>query len=369
MPIKFSPVFQITASLANNLMRIEAARQKAFYLPLNAVVLKSLRETARLYTTHYSTMIEGNQLDPEQIRFVLEYKGHFPGREREEREIKGYYAALTQIEQWVTEQALLDEQKIKTLHAMVMGDGRIKTRPTPYRDGQNVIRDSQSGLIVYMPPEAKDVPKLMGALVKWLSSSNNLPCPLVAGIAHYQFAIIHPYYDGNGRTARLLTTFLLHSGGYDLKGLYQLEEYYAQQLGNYYRAISIGPSHNYYFGRAEADITSWLEYFIEGMATSFEKVVKRMQEAENKQQSDQAVSIRSLDAKQRKVLGLFQNYEKVTSNQIGEMFGFKARTSSQLCKKWVEQGFLKVVDPSNKGRKYALSHQYKDLILANKLLD
>src|SRR5208337_3265005 len=93
-----------------------------------------------------------------------------------------------------------------------------------------------------------------------------------AGIAHYQFATIHPYYDGNGRTARLLATLILHLGGYDLKGLYALEEYYALDLKGYYEALAAGPSHNYYLGRAEADITRWVAYFVAGMAESFEKV-------------------------------------------------------------------------------------------------
>ncbi|MDJ1305659.1 MAG: hypothetical protein MRQ09_05455 [Candidatus Midichloria sp.] len=65
-------------------------------LPVNPTVLASLRETAKLYTTHYSTMIEGNQLKPNEIKAVIQLKGHFPGRERDE----GYYAALAQLEQY-----------------------------------------------------------------------------------------------------------------------------------------------------------------------------------------------------------------------------------------------------------------------------
>lgn len=65
---------------------------------------------------------------------------------------------------------------------------------------------------------------------------------------------------------------------YDLKGLYSLEEYYARNLGAYYDAISIGPSHNYHEGRAEADITPWIDYFIEGMAYACERVLERMLE-------------------------------------------------------------------------------------------
>ena len=362
MPIKFLPNYTITPKIASSLMRIEAAKEKVMHLPLTPTVLASLRETARLYTTHYSTMIEGNRLAPDQIKVVLKHEGHFPGRERDEHEVKGYYAALTKVEQSAATGTPVTEKMIQTLHALVMADGRTTVKPTPYRDGQNVIRDGRSRAIVYMPPEAKDVPSLMKGMVNWIQLSKNIPCPIVAGIAHYQFATIHPYYDGNGRTARLLTTLILHLGGYDLKGLYSLEEYYARNLGAYYEAISIGESHNYYKGRAEADITKWVEYFVEGMSASFENVLKRMSEAESQGSPDQSALLRKLDPRQRKILSLFQEFETVTSKQIGELFGFKPRTSSQICKKWVECGFLEIVDASNRGRNYRLCNPYDELI-------
>ena len=103
----------------------------------------------------------------------------------------------------------------------------------------------------------------MKTLVNWINQNKNeIPCPIIAAIVHYQITAIHPYYNGNGKTVRLITTLVLHQGEYDLKGLYSLEEYYARDLVVYYEAISIGPSHNYYLGRAETDITKWIEYFI-----------------------------------------------------------------------------------------------------------
>lgn len=362
MPIKFSPHYTITPEIASYLIRIEAAKEKVLHLPLTPTVLTSLRETARLYTTHYSTMIEGNRLAPQQIEAVLKHEGHFPGRERDEHEVKGYYAALNQVEQWARLGSPITEKMIQTLHALVMADGREKVKATAYRDGQNVIRDGRTGGIVYLPPETCDVPPLMHGLVKWIQESKAIPCPIVAGIAHYQFATIHPYYDGNGRTARLLTTLALHLGGYDLKGLYSLEEYYARNLGAYYEAISIGDSYNYYAGRAEADITKWVAYFTQGMAVSFENVLRRMSEADKQGSPDQSHLIQQLDPKQRKALPLFQEFESVTSHQIGDLFGFKPRTSAQLCKDWVEEGFLEIIDFSRKGRKYKLSSKYKPLI-------
>ena len=85
--------------------------------------------------------------------------------------------------------------------------------------------------MVYIPPRAEDVPTLMRSLVTWIGEQADvLPIPLLTGIAHYEFATIHPYYDGNGRTARLLATVILHKYGYGLRGLYSLEEYYARDL-------------------------------------------------------------------------------------------------------------------------------------------
>ena len=362
MPTNFKPVYKITPSIAKNLMRIEAAKEKVALLPVNPTVLASLRETAKLYTTHYSTMIEGNQLNPEEIKEVIHLKGHFPGRERDEHEVKGYYAALAQLEQYAAQNHPITEKVIQNLHALVMSDERLRVKPTNYRDGQNVIKDSGTGAIVYMPPESKDVNGLMSHLVSWSKENKELPSPIVAGIAHYQFATIHPYYDGNGRTARLLTTLILHLGGYDLKGLYSLEEYYAKNLFGYYRAISVGPSHNYYLGRAESDITDWVDYFIGGMAIAFEKVVAQMTRSYKKGEKDYSDLIRVLDTKQRKALEIFKKFDVVTAKQIGDLFGFKPRTSATLCKKWVEDGFLEIVDYSNKARKYKLAKSYSAIV-------
>src|SRR5215475_9150103 len=130
MPIKFDPHYTISSKVANCLIRIEAAKQKILHLPLTPMVLSSLRETARLYTTHYSTMIEGNRLDPDQVEKVLKHHGHFPGRERDEHEIKGYYAALNQVEKWTAQGVNITEKIIQMLHALVMAKGKENVKPT-----------------------------------------------------------------------------------------------------------------------------------------------------------------------------------------------------------------------------------------------
>ena len=188
----FVPKFEITLSLTKLLMDIEASRQAVTDLPVTAQILTSLRESARLISTHYSTQIEGNRLTQEQVADVL-HGGTFPNRERDEREVKNYFLALEYLDKLIKDSnAPIAEQEIQILHGLVM-EG--KEKPTPYRDGQNVIRDSRSGAIIYMPPEASDVPMLMNQLVEWLNremTSSELPAPIISAIAHYQYATIHP---------------------------------------------------------------------------------------------------------------------------------------------------------------------------------
>jgi Fic family protein len=358
----FVPTFTITPAMANSLMRIEAVKQAIRTLPITSRVLASLRETARLFSTHYSTMIEGNRLTREQVAQVIEGAQHFPGRERDEKEVKGYYAALDEVERIAKIREKVSEVIVRKVHALVMAGGKTRVKPTAWRDGQNVIRDAHSNGIVYMPPAAKDVPGLMEQLVSWINVEDELPVPIKAAIAHYQFATIHPYYDGNGRTARLLTTLVLYLGTYDLKGLYALEEYYARDLKAYYEALTVGPSHNYYLGRAEADITRWIAYFIEGMASSFENVRNQAVREAHKGGKDRSKLLRNLDSRQRRALTLFEASREITAREVAALFGFKPRNAALLCQRWVEQGFLETADPAKKSRRYKLSDTYISIV-------
>lgn len=359
---KFEPKYEITNSIANNLIQIERVKEGIKNLPINPKLLTSLRETAKMTTIHYSTQIEGNRLSQEEVYNVLKNPNKVisnTGRIRDEKEIKGYYIALDYIEKLIKEKATITEKHIKQLHALVEGGGSKKVKPTEYREGQNVIMDSLSGNIVYMPPEAKDVPLLMKEFVNWINTTNDIPVPIKAGIIHYQFVTIHPYFDGNGRTARLLTTLALHKEGYDLKGIYSLEEYYAKDLQGYYDAITIGKSHNYYLGRAESDITKWIEYFVNGMTIAFNSVYKKAEE--NKNTKDEVKVLRELDSKQRQILNLFETQKFITAKDVAEFFKFAPRTARLLVSEWVNSDFLHY-DGEGRKRRYFLSEKYENIL-------
>ena len=366
--MKFEPNFKITPSLAKYLLEIERHKEAINVFPITAPLIASLRETARLLSTHYSTQIEGNMLTQSEVKQVVEgRKAGFPRRERDEREVKNYFKGLEYVEQELKKDRIFNQGLIKTIHSLVLVGTK---KGTPYREGQNVIRDGASGGIVYMPPEGPDVTPLMSGLVDWINDAikkEELPAPIIAGLAHYQFATIHPYYDGNGRTARLLTTYILHKTGYGMKGIYSLEEYYAKNLQGYYAALTIGKSHNYYGGRAEADVTSFLEYFLNGMAISFRSVREKAQELNKNERlktiTDQSKKLRELNPLQRQVLSLFIKQKEVSIQDIADHLGLKNRSSYSLVKKWIENDFVMIKDRSRKARTYCLTKEWEQFII------
>jgi len=112
---------------------------------------------------------------------------------------------------------------------------------------------------------ALEVPRLMADLAGWLREETGIHPVLVAGIAQFELVDIHPFLDGNGRTARLLSTLCLYRTGYDFKRLFTISEYYDRNRPAYYRALQGTRERN-------LDLTSWLEYFTAGLGAQLSGV-------------------------------------------------------------------------------------------------
>jgi Fic family protein len=359
--VAWQPRYTLTPAVARHLMEIEGARAVVEQVHLPLAVQSEMRNRARIRATHYSTRIEGNRLtlaEAEQVVGGRRVPLH--GRERDAGEVRSYWKALLRVEEWAARGTELTEELIRRIHALVEG----KARPSSYREGQNMIRDSETGGLVYLPPEARDVPALMEGLVTWIRQAEveRLPPPLIAALAHYQFVTIHPYYDGNGRTARLLATFLLQRDGYGLNGFLSLEEEHARDLAAYYRSLAVHPHHNYYEGRDTADLTSWVEYFLTVLATAFTSAKEEVLSAAREDSRDEPEALRRLDARARAALALFTRQDRITAPEVARLLGLSDRTARLLLQKWTADGWLIVVDPSRRGRVYELSAGYRQLI-------
>jgi len=276
--------------------------------------------------------------------------------------VRNYWDALLKVEDWAAKKGELSEDLIKRLHALVEKGKRAK--PTPYRDGQNVIRDSASGAIVYVPPESKDVPSLMAEMVRWVhqAQKEHIPVAIIAALTHYQFVTIHPFYDGNGRTARLLVTFILQRDGYGLHGFFSMEEHHARDLTHYYKSLAVGKHHNYYMGRAEVDLTSWVSYFVSLLAKVFTQAKDEALTLAKKGVPAEPEKLRQLDHRARMVLALFAKKERITTQDAAQILGLSTRMARFLMKKWVEDGWLVVEDTANRSRAYSLSEIYRKFV-------
>jgi cell filamentation protein, protein adenylyltransferase len=359
--IPWQPRYTLTSGMARRLMEIEAARAVVEQIPLTPALASELRNRARLRSTHYSTRIEGNRLTlAEAERILAGRKVPLHGRERDVGEVRSYWKALLRVEEWAARGTELTGELIQRIHALVEG----RARPSRYRDGQNTIRDSATGALVYLPPEAKDVPILMAGLVAWIrkAEEEQIPPPLIAGLAHYQFVTIHPYYDGNGRTARLLATFLLQRDGYGMNGLYSLEEEHARDLTSYYNSLAVHPHPNYYEGRDTADLTSWLGYFLTVLAAAFTSTKEEIVRISRKGPQGEPEALRRLDARARAVLALFARQDRITAPEVARLLGLSDRTARLLLQRWTEEGWLLVANPSRRGRLYELSANYRQFI-------
>ena len=359
----WQPRYTLTSAIARGLMDIEAVRAVVGNTSLPPTVETELRHRARVRSTHYSTRIEGNRLTLAQAEQVVEgRKTTFHGRERDVKEVRNYWNALMRVEEWAAKKAPLTEEVIRRLHALVEKGARA--RPSMYRDGQNAIRDSASRAIIYLPPQAGDVPRLMAGLVAWFKQAEkaHVPAPILAGLAHYQFVTIHPYYDGNGRTARLVATFILCRAGYGLNGFFSLEEHHARDLDAYYRSLAVHPHHNYYEGRAGADLTSWLEYFVTTVATVFKAVQDETRRCGQEGIAVEPDALRRLDRRARHVLALFARQNRIATSEVAGVLGLSNRMARVLIQEWVKEGWLVVAQASNRARSYGLAESYRQFI-------
>lgn len=353
---KMSIKWNYTNKIVNDLLRINRAKEVVDLLEIPISIEEEIKKETIAKRVHFSTKIEGNNLKLSEVQEVLENEK--VSHERNVLEVRNYYNALMYLNKKAEAENIITEDLIFKVHNLV--SGKHLTYKNSYRKDQNVVADSVTGTIVYMPPEAKDVPHLMKQIIKEFNSkeTKDIPIPIKAGIFAYEFVTIHPFWDGNGRTSRLLATYILKAYEYDLKGFYVMEEFYDKNIDDYYNSLQLGLHHNYYFGRNEADITKWLEYFISIMADTFEAVGNRVKEI-YKNSKEEINIIDTLDKRERWVANYIITNNKIKAKDISNHFKINLDTANNWIKKWIEKEFLTRFDNKQiRNVDYVLTDKY-----------
>lgn len=355
---KFNLKWNYTNKLVNDLLKINRAKEVVDLLELPVSIEEEIKKETIAKRVHYSTKIEGNKLKLNEVKEVIE--NNKESHERNVLEVRNYFNALMYLNKEAENNNTITEELILKTHNLV--SGKHLTYKNSFRDYQNVVKDSETGTIVYMPPEAKDVKNLINQMIKEFNgkNTNDIPIPIKAGIVAYEFVTIHPFWDGNGRLSRLLATYILKAYGYDLKGFYVVEEFYDKNIDDYYNSLQMGLHHNFYFGRKDADITQWLEYFIGTMANTFEAVGERVKEIYKNSKEEMNI-IDTLDKRERWVANYIITNNKIKAKDIANHFKINIDTANNWIKKWIEKDFLQRLDDKQiRNVDYVLTKKYYD---------
>ncbi|MGA3327016.1 MAG: Fic family protein [Terriglobia bacterium] len=262
----FAPRFTITHAITAALTRIERARGFLDAAKLSEHWISKTQKRALVLEAHHTTHIEGTQLTLGQSERILAGQKVAGTRPEDAQELLNYAKAFELVADYLEAGDPITEALIREIHKrLVQGVRGNKASPGEYRRNQNYIVNSRTGEKIYTPPPPLEVPRLMTELVTWLRQETQINSVLVAGIAHFQLVHIHPFVDGNGRTARLLSTLCLYKTGYDFKRLFTISEYYDRDRPAYYQALQSVREH-------AMDMTGWLEYFTEGLAAQMREV-------------------------------------------------------------------------------------------------
>jgi Fic family protein len=277
----FTAKYTITNKILRSIGLIDASREVISNAPLIPAWEMKFRKDAITRQIHHGTRLEGNPLSEEQVQDVLDGK-EVLARDRDIQEILNYRNVLKYLDYLAKEITPGNKYQISTeiilaVHKLTVDRILPEDSSGHYRTRQVVIRNTQTGVITYTPPPALEVPFLMDDLIMWLKSPDAEEThPIIkAGVLHYEIARIHPFVDGNGRTARALATLIMFLEGYDIRKFFALEEYFDNNPLDYYTTLQT-VSNQLVVDTNERDLTPWLEYFTHGVAAELSRVKERV---------------------------------------------------------------------------------------------
>jgi len=218
--------------------RIERKKEALNSLrPLPATAVKKLREQFELEMTYNSNAIEGNSLTLKETFLVVTEGITIKGKPlKDHLEAKNHTEALSYVFDLINREKrhTFSEHLIRSLHNLVVLDTE-KEDAGKYRTSNVMITGTD-----HRPPDAFEVPRLMHELMGWMSEQKTKLHPVeLSAVLHHKLVHIHPFFDGNGRTARLaMNVFLLQAG-------YPLVIILKNDRKKYYRVLALADKGKY----------------------------------------------------------------------------------------------------------------------------
>ncbi len=321
----FDPTFQINNKILNYISQIEASKAIIESSPLLPLYERQFKSEAAVRKVHFSTAIEGNYLNLNEVRRIVDGDirevfndsgENFVARKRDVYEVINYRDLIKYIDNVISnlkstgEKIQITEDSIKEMHKILLRN--IYESIGKYRVGVAATVNFATGEKLYPYEEVDNINKRIKDLINWYNSNeaNNINPILKAGILHLEFVRIHPFEEGNGRMARALATLSLSADGYDVGHFFCLDEYYDSNAQDYY----------YYLGEGFVNLNSWLEYFCLGMAIEFNRIKERVQKISKDAKIKQKVGRMFITERQEKIIEWLNNYGFFRNQDFATLF-------------------------------------------------
>ncbi|WP_295095618.1 Fic family protein [uncultured Catenibacterium sp.] len=274
-----------------------------------------------------------------------------------EQEVRNYFLALNYLEEKLNNKEKLSKKLILDVQKLVEKGApkeKIGLRGPMPPGVLFAVYDSKTGNPDYIPPEYSDVPGLLDELIEYVNSTDDHPL-IVAAVVHYQLVTIHPFEDGNGRTARLLSGYIMDLNGYGFNGVGSLEEYFAYDVDEYYDSIQMGLPALYYSGRENPPHPEiWINYFLRMVKLYSRKVCDLQLSSE---EEDIAGSLSFLKEREKELLVLLiSSYRaEFTPIEVSKQLSVTNKTVINRLAVLVKNGFVIPILVNKRIRSYKLS--------------
>lgn len=274
-----------------------------------------------------------------------------------EQEVRNYFLALNYLEEKLNNKEKLSKKLILDVQKLVEKGApkeKIGLRGPMPPGVLFAVYDSKTGNPDYIPPEYSDVPGLLDELIEYVNSTDDHPL-IVAAVVHYQLVTIHPFEDGNGRTARLLSGYIMDLNGYGFDGIGSLEEYFAYDVDEYYDSIQMGLPALYYSGRENPPHPEiWIHYFLRMVKLYSRKVCDLQLSSE---EEDIAGSLSFLKEREKELLVLLiSSYRaEFTPIEVSKQLSVTNKTVINRLAVLVKNGFVIPILVNKRIRSYKLS--------------
>lgn len=350
----------IKVTLSNQILKyiteIDKNRYKVSSVKLSSNITNKLRKNSKKKSSYASNKIEGNPLSEKQVDEVIESdeRKHFL---KPEQEVRNYFLALNYLEEKAKQNELFSKKLILDVQKLVekgASKEKIGFRGPMPPGVLFAVYDSKTGKPEYIPPEYCDISELIDELVEYVNTTDDHPL-IVAAIVHYQLVTIHPFEDGNGRTARLLSGYIMDINGYGFNGIGSLEEYFAYDIDEYYESIQMGLPVLYYSGRENPPHPEiWINYFLR-MVQLYSSKVCDLQQSTNAENIEGSLSY--LKGKEKELLLLLiKKYKReFTPIEVSKELKVTNKTIINRLSVLSKTGFVVPILVNQRIRSYELS--------------